>query len=363
VIWHAPLLDPSGYADEARQFVLGLDDSGERVRAVSLNWSDKRAALAPDEARRLERLLTTTVEAEDAVASIWHIFPRFFRRNPRAVLNVGRTTFETDRIPADWVPLCNAMDEIWVPTDFNMETFQRAGVDGARLFKVPPGIDTAAYAGEVAAVKISDGKGFNFLSVFDWTLRKGWDVLLRAYVEEFDELEDVALVLKLSSSLGYTAEQISLMVQSFIENNLGRDPSRIPEVVLLHQDLTQEQMPALYRAVDAYVMASRGEGWGRPYMEAMATGLPVIGTGWGGNTEFMTDANSYLIASQLVEVPEAAVREAAHFRGHCWAEPDGTHLRGLLREVYEDREGARRKGALARTLCYAGPLEPISAGQ
>ena len=41
-------------------------------------------------------------------------------------------------------------------------------------------------------------------------------------------------------------------------------------------------MPLLSRAI------TLGEGWGLPTMEAMAMGLPVIVTNWGGSTEFIT---------------------------------------------------------------------------
>jgi hypothetical protein len=41
-------------------------------------------------------------------------------------------------------------------------------------------------------------------------------------------------------------------------------------------------MLRLYSTVDAFVLASHGEGWGLPYMEAMAMGLPCIATNWWG---------------------------------------------------------------------------------
>lgn len=349
IVWNAPLLDPSGYADEARQFVLGLDAIGQKVAAAPLNWNLNRVVLKREDRARLDRLVEVHFEeGKQDLVNVFHIFPQYFKRNPLAWLNVGRTTFETDRIPERWVEACNAMDEVWVPSDFNLTTFRESGVDANRLFKIPAAIDADAYSGEVEPLLLSDERGFNFLCVFDWSLRKGWDVLLRAYVEEFREEEDVALTLKVSSSLGLNEDRINLMIQSFVENHLGRDPGTIPDVIVLQQDLSQEMVPSLYRSMDAYVMASRGEGWGRPYMEAMAMGLPTIGTGWGGNTEFMSATNSYLIESDLVEVPEAAVREAPHFRGHRWAEPSVAHLRSLMREVFEDREGARERGARAR---------------
>jgi hypothetical protein len=41
---------------------------------------------------------------------------------------VGRTMFETAGLPEHLVKHCNAMDEVWVPTAFNRETFISAGV-------------------------------------------------------------------------------------------------------------------------------------------------------------------------------------------------------------------------------------------
>ena len=67
-------------------------------------------------------------------------------------------------------------------------------------------------------------------------------------------------------------------------------------------------MPALYRAADCFVLPTRGEGFGRPLLEAMAAGVPVIATRWGGHTDFLDDQHAYLVEVEaLVEVPEPAV--------------------------------------------------------
>ncbi len=39
----------------------------------------------------------------------------------------------------------------------------------------------------------------------------------------------------------------------------------------------QMDLPSVYRTMDCFVLPTRGEGWGRPIVEAMAMGLPVIG--------------------------------------------------------------------------------------
>jgi glycosyltransferase involved in cell wall biosynthesis len=41
-------------------------------------------------------------------------------------------------------------------------------------------------------------------------------------------------------------------------------------------------MPLLYGGADAFVLPTRGEGWGLPILEAMAAGVPAIATNWSG---------------------------------------------------------------------------------
>lgn len=348
VAWSAPLFDPSGYADEARTFVLGLDQLGVPIRVEPTPWGNRLAELEAEERRRLDRLQRVAPPAGDPYVRVQHTFPPFFARDPRAAATVGRTMFETDRIPDAWVAQCNLLDEVWVPTDFNLETFARAGVAPAKLRKVPGGIDARRFTRPCAPYPVPGARGFMFLSVFDWSLRKGWDVLLRAFLEEFGMDEDVTLVLKTYSSYGHTPQQILDRVHGYVRTSLGLDPRQTARIVLLGEVLSSADLLRLYQAADAYVAPSRGEGWGRPQMEAMASGLPTIATGWSGTTEFMTTENSYPLESSLVPVPDAALSEVPTYRGHRWAEPSVAHLRWLLRHVFTHQAEARARGARAR---------------
>lgn len=69
----------------------------------------------------------------------------------------------------------------------------------------------------------------------------------------------------------------------------------LPLVGFLMKESDASDMPLLYHAMDCFVLATRGEGWGLPLQEAMAMGIPTIGTNWGGNLEFMNTNNSLLI--------------------------------------------------------------------
>jgi len=107
--------------------------------------------------------------------------------------------------------------------------------------------------------------------------------------------------------------------------------------------VAQARMPALYASADAVVLPSRGEGWGRPHVEAMATGTPVIATNWSGPVAYLDEANGYPLRYDGLEaVPDGP------FKGHLWAAPSVAHLRELMRAVVADPAGRAAKGAQAR---------------
>lgn len=101
----------------------------------------------------------------------------------------------------------------------------------------------------------------------------------------------------------------------------------------------------MYAGADALVLPSRGEGWGRPHVEAMAMGLALVATNWSGPTEFMTEENSYPVAVEPDLVP---LPPDSHFATHMWSQPSVGHLRARMREVARDPEKASAKGARAR---------------
>jgi hypothetical protein len=142
----------------------------------------------------------------------------------------------------------------------------------------------------------------------------------------------------------------------------------------------------LYRAADAFVLATHGEGWGRPLMEAMAMGLPAIATAWcvlaaarsccglnsisapllvcvyrymyiyiyiyiiyiytpylprSGQQEFMTDRTSFLIPPSGLEAAFADAPQIIGYEtGHQWARLDPARFGKAMRYVVEHRSMA-----------------------
>ena len=237
------------------------------------------------------------------------------------------------------------MDEIWVPSRFNRDVFAASGLDEEKLKILPEGVHTDVFQPDVEPLALPHTRGFNFLSIFEWTQRKGPEVLLRAYLTEFKAEEDVALILKTYAWPNRQAE-IWLRVADFVEREMGVPLEKAPTIIVLPGFMKNAALPRLYRTADAFVLPTRGEGWGRPYMEALATECPVIATRCSGQLDFLHDGNSYLVDCKSVPVPTDI--EVEYYAGHRWADPDLDHLRQLMRQVFTRREEAKRLAVQGR---------------
>jgi len=382
--YEAPMLDISGYACMARNLILGLDDMSVDVRAKSMWFSgmydadivkqganasldsiklkldtgetvEYRTQVDPETVRRVLKLTQKPAQTGPESIYVLHHIPAGMgydnclqgkRTNPDHGHYVCSTMFETHSIPGDWVDALTRMDEVWVPSHFNQETFGRGGVPEDRIHLLPLGIDPAKYDPEtVGKYPIPGMRKCNFLSIFQWTKRKGWDVLLRAYLQAFHRDDDVSLVIR--SYYGKSG-RVDALIDQYVKH-LGYDRDQIPPIIVIGHRVPDSQMPALYNSCTAFVLPSRGEGWGIPYMESMALGKPVIATNWSGNTEYMTKENSLLIDSEgLKEVDADQIRDCSIYAGQMLAEPNVDGCAQHVRFVYEHPDEAAKIGARAR---------------
>jgi GT2 family glycosyltransferase len=326
LVWHSVLHQPMGYAVQSRRIMTALHFAGLKVayrNAYGLDEDPPEHLLLADLVKRRPRADVPQVALCQADA-----FGRV-TGGPR----VGWSMLEVTGLPPDWVAGCNAMDEVWVPATFNVETFRHSGVR-VPIRVMPFGVDVDDLNPEITGYRPSSR--FTFLSVFEWGERKAPEILLRAYTDEFDESDDVVLLLSVFNrdpTIDVRAEIAKLEL-----------PPGPPLVVMVNAGFPDHQMGALYRSADCFVLPTRGEGFGMPVLEAMACGLPTIATAWSGPADFLTEEVGYPLEPERLVAAEA---RCPYYAGFEWAQPSYEHLRHLMREVYERPAEAKKRGLAA----------------
>ena len=348
-LWLGAVMDPSGHADEFRGFLRALEEHGYEPGVYEIRWTDKMAGLGPTELELIERQKRR--DRSGPLVAIHEYLPGDGQPTWFGAPNVMRVMFETDRMPQGWLSPLLQRDEIWVPSRFNFETFARSGVpeDHMRILGGTLDFDAFDPAAGVEPWDLGAPAGsFVFLTNFDFSERKGWKQLLHGWARAFDKHDDVCLVLK-TGSFYVEDGSVQEKIDEFLRTELGAGAlDRMAPIKIMWDRLPAAAMPRLYAAADAYVLPSRGEGWGRPYMEALAMGLPTIASRFSGNLEFMDDATSWLVDGEIVPVGDDAHVFNKLYVGHGWFEADVDELAAALREIASDPAAARAKAAPAR---------------
>jgi len=336
VLWQSIMNFPTGYAMSCRAFLRGLDQAGIRMAYEYVYGDGSPFPVSEPEHSddyRMNVIRSRRIDGTPRLAVVYGQGDVFERARGRR--RIGYTMLEVDGFPKEWVRQANLMDEVWVPSEFNRRTFQACGLKQP-IQVIPLGVDSDYFHPDINGVRNPNGE-YVFLANFEWGERKEPWLLLKTFNRVFGGRENVRLIAKINNrdpGIDLAAELRKLDLQS--------SGGRISYII--NREFPYYQLGSLYRSVDCYVSAGRGEGWDMPLMEAMACGLPSIATDWGAHQEFCHAGISFPLAVRGT-IPAKA--KCPYYDGFSWADPDGEHLAHLLRHVYENRETAARVGQAA----------------
>ena len=209
---------------------------------------------------------------------------------------------------------------------------------------------------------ISDSikEDFNFLFVGHWLQgeigqdRKDVGMLIKTFLETFKGKKlRPGLILKTSAGNYSIMDRDSILDKiRQIENEVGGD---LPSIYLLHGELSDEEVNELYNhpKVKAHVSFTKGEGFGRPLLEASISGKPVIAPNWSGHIDFLDKEMSILLPGQLTQLHPSAVVQDMLLAESSWFTVNYDTASSTLEEVYKNykkyTDGAKRQSYRSRT--------------
>lgn len=339
-VYSGPALDAGGFALMNRSFMFGLSESGVKVKYDLL---PSLQDMDPETMKKLTAL-TGTIVPKDAPKIYGMTAPGHYSWERYKFLF---TMMETRRLHKDYVERCNCADEIVVPSHWCKDVFLESGVKKP-IEVVPLGVDLNTYRTDAEPIGFSKNlKPFIFLSVFGWSLRKGYDVMLKAYLEEFTSDDPVTFLIS-SRYFGSTDESKKKKIRSDIAevSSMVSNPKK-PQVILFGDVLPEEMMPRLYAAADCYVLISRGEGFSFSPLQAGACGIPVISSRYSGHLDFLDDENSWLVDVDGFRKVDTALSWISYFYEDAefpiFGDKAVEQTRHFMRQAFENKEERERK--------------------
>jgi len=348
----------SGYGARARDFVKALIATDRYdVKLLSQRWGNTRFGYLKDHEEN--ELITRIIPNMTTKPDVWIqiTVPNEFQ--PVGKFNIGVTAgMETTLVHPSWIEGCNRMNIILTSSIHSKQVFQQTKADVkdkqgkvVKVIKLEKPVEVLFEGADLNKYFAKPTTNFNledikeqfcYLFVGHWLQgelgqdRKNVGYTIKAFLETFkNKPTPPALILK-TQQVGTSILDRSAILKKI---NEIRDTvkGKLPNIYLVHGDLTDEQVNELYNhpKIKAMLSFTKGEGFGRPLLEFSLTGKPIIASGWSGQVDFLDRENSILIGGNLTNVHKSAAVKDMILEQAQWFTPDDSQVGNSLLQVYK----------------------------
>jgi len=384
----APCQTRSGYGDMSRDIIRHIIEWDKfDVKVHSVPWGDTPMN-ALDENNPKDKMILDRIVRNGQLPQpelyVTITIPTEFE--PLGKYNIGITAgIETSVASVQWIESCNKMDLVLTISEhsknvFNFSKYKKQDQQGTLITEIAINkplevlhncIDTTVfkkleYESDVEKSVRNElsqiPEKFCYLFVGHWLRgdfgedRKNVGFLIKIFLETFRQAPDKekpALILKTSGG-GFSIldrEDIIKKIEQIKKSVVLSEGQTMPNIYLLHGELTDKEMNSLYNhpKVMAHVSFTKGEGFGRPLLEASVSGKPVIASGWSGHLDFLDQTNAVLVGGELKPIHESSVWDGVLIKESTWFTPDMNQSANALYAVFKNyNQFKKRANILAK---------------
>jgi glycosyltransferase involved in cell wall biosynthesis len=279
--------------------------------------------------------------------------------------NIGVTAgIETTLCDPSWIEGCNRMDlilassnhakSVFEATEYSQLNEQKQVVGSLKLQKpvevLFEGIRLDKFKKSYAASPAVESlfkdvkEDFAYLFVGHWLPgafgedRKNVSGLIKSFYEAFKNKQNApALILKTSGGSLSIVDRDQL-IDKINQIKSTVDSKNLPNVYIAYGDFSYEEMNDLYNhtKVKAHISFTRGEGFGRPLLEAALTSKPIITTNWSGHVDFLDEESSILLGGTLTNVHPSASWKGVLNEEASWFTVDYGQAIGFMKDMFKN---------------------------
>lgn len=364
LVFQGPLFTRSGYGVHSMDLAKSLIRYGKfDVKIVPMRWGNcPPLPIDNKDLIDLQKYVLTTKLTEQPEVFFQVSIPN--ESQPAGKYNIIMTAgIETTLSRAEWIEGMNRMNLCMVPSVHAKDVFLRSqfvkqhpnGQKEEIKSKVPievvfEGTDTSIFKKSSTTLASINEKieeipeNFLFLFVGHWLQadvghdRKDVGMLVKIFCETFKNKKDMpALLLKTSGATFSVIDKYEVLRKiDSIRKTVSGD---VPNVYLLHGELSDEEMNSLYnhKKIKAHVSFTHGEGFGRPILESTLSGKPVIVSDWSGHKDFLNKDYAILLPGELKQVHPSSVNDFI-IKESSWFTVNYSNASNVLSDVFENYE-------------------------
>jgi glycosyltransferase involved in cell wall biosynthesis len=352
VVIASPVATQSGYGHHAREIITNIiEQRGTEwdVKLISLPWGHTPMTYPISTDLQLRIIPLPLAEQPD----VWIQISVPNELQAVGKYNIGVTAgTEGDVCPADWIDKINAMQLVIVPSEFTKKTFTDTAANHNKAITthievIPEYFDETVYNNKTVTDSItaldSITESFAFLSVGHWLQgqagedRKNLSGVIHCFFNTYKNTKNApALVLKTSGAT------YSIMDRMEIEHKIAqiRDmfgTAKLPNVYLIHGELTDAEMNAMYNhpKIKAMVSFTKAEGFGRPLLEFSTTGKPIMAPHYSGQADFLKKDFICEIPGGLTPIHPSAQNDFLIGEAK-WFTPDYGYASKMMQDVVKN---------------------------